>query len=147
MRLVVQRVSEAQVKVGGESVGAIGPGLMVLLGIHRQDTATLIPWMVNKLLHLRIFSDEEGKMNKSILDVKGQVLIVSQFTLYGNCTNGRRPDFLEAAPPVIALPIYEQFIEQLRQQIEVQTGQFGAAMELALVNQGPVTLVIDSERY
>lgn len=144
MKLVIQRVLEAQVKINEQIVGAIGPGLVVLLGIHQNDSSHLIPWMVNKLVNLRIFSDEEGKMNRSLLDIRGQVLLVSQFTLYGNCINGRRPDFLEAAPPNMAQPIYDQFIEQLKKQVEVQTGQFGASMQVSLINNGPVTLILDS---
>jgi D-tyrosyl-tRNA(Tyr) deacylase len=143
MRLVVQRVSEAKVTIDGQIAGAIQQGLLVLLGIHKEDKAEDIPWFINKLINLRIFSDEQGKLNLSIKDIKGQILLVSQFTLYGNCLNGRRPDFIQAAPPAIALPLYHQFIKELSQEVDVQTGRFGAAMQVALVNEGPVTLIIE----
>ncbi len=146
MRLVIQRVIEAHVKVEGQIIGQIGSGLLVLLGIHRNDEPKQISWMISKLLNLRIFEDDLGKMNRSLLDIKGEVLVISQFTLYGNCNNGRRPDFLEAAAPDIAKPIYDMFIEEVRKELgSVQTGEFGACMQVALINDGPVTMIIDSK--
>lgn len=147
MRLLVQRVQEARVFIQKEPYSEIGPGLFVLLGIHKEDDSSQIKWLVNKLVHLRIFSDEEGKMNRSVKDIKGEILLVSQFTLYGNCLKGRRPDFIQAAPPSIAKPLYQQFIAQLSQEIgKIQTGVFGAEMQIALINDGPVTLLIEPEK-
>ncbi|MBS0614970.1 MAG: D-tyrosyl-tRNA(Tyr) deacylase [Verrucomicrobia bacterium] len=143
MRAVVQLVKEASVTVENRIVGKIGAGLMVLFGIHKDDTSEKIPWMVQKLIHLRIFSDEQGKMNRSVLDIGGEILVVSQFTLYGNCNSGRRPDFLEAARPEMAKPIYEKLVQELSTQIKVKTGEFGAMMEVSLVNDGPVTLILE----
>jgi D-aminoacyl-tRNA deacylase len=146
MRLLVQRVLEAKVTINKQVYSQIGPGLLVLLGIHKEDDASQIKWLVNKLVHLRIFSDEEGKMNRSVKEIGGQILIVSQFTLYGNCLNGRRPDFVQAAMPAIAEPLYQQFVEQLKQEIEnVQTGLFGAEMQISLINDGPVTFLIERD--
>ncbi len=147
MRLVIQRVREASVTIEEKLYSAIGPGLLVLLGIHHDDGLPQIKWLIQKLVHLRIFSDEQGKMNRSVKDIEGEILVVSQFTLYGNCLNGRRPDFIQAAPPALAQALYQQFIEQLRQEIRVvKTGEFGAYMQVALVNDGPVTLLIESEK-
>ncbi len=144
MRVVVQRVKEASVAVSGEIVGRIGPGLLVFLGVKKNDTLEMTQWFVNKLTDLRIFADGQGKMNLSVRDVGGAVLVVSQFTLYGNCINGRRPDFIQAAAPAFAEQCYEQFVAQVRQAMgAVQTGRFGAKMEVVLVNDGPVTLVIE----
>lgn len=144
MRLVVQRVKETKVTVEGEVVGQIKRGLLVLLGIHHTDTEALIPKMVQKLIHLRIFSDAQDKMNLSVQDIEGEVLVVSQFTLYGNCEGGRRPDFLEAASPSTAEPLYIKFCEAVRQVLgHVQMGRFGAKMDVSLINDGPVTLVIE----
>lgn len=144
MRLLIQRVKEAQVTVSGHVVGAIGPGLLIFLGIHRDDRAETTSWLVNKLVSLRIFADAMGKMNLSVKETGGAALVVSQFTLYGSCLNGRRPDFIETAPPAQAEPIYEKFITELRRELPmVQTGQFGAYMEVSLVNDGPVTFLID----
>ena len=146
MRLLIQRVREAQVFIANQLHSQIGPGLLVLLGIHKEDHADQINWLVNKLVNLRIFCDQEGKMNLSVKDVSGQILLVSQFTLYGNCLNGRRPDFIQAAPPAIAQPLYHQFIEQLTQEMgSIQTGVFGAEMQIALINDGPVTLLIERD--
>lgn len=148
MRLLIQRVLEAKVVINKQVYSQIGSGLLVLLGIHKEDDASQITWLINKLVHLRIFGDEEGKMNRSIKEIGGQILIVSQFTLYGNCLNGRRPDFIQAAIPAIAEPLYQQFVEQLRQEIEnVQTGQFGAEMQISLTNDGPVTFFIEREVF
>lgn len=146
MRLLIQRVLEAKVLINKQVYSQIGSGLLVLLGIHKDDDDSQIKWLVNKLVHLRIFSDEEGKMNRSIKEINGQILVVSQFTLYGNCLNGRRPDFIQAAMPSIAESLYQQFVEQLRQEIgKVQTGLFGAEMQISLTNDGPVTFLIERE--
>ncbi len=146
MKLVLQRVQRAEVRVDGETVGAIGKGLLVFLGIHSQDTSDKIAWLVNKLLNLRIFEDELGKMNLSVKDVGGEILVVSQFTLYANCARGLRPDFLEAAPPSVAEPLYEQFIAEVKKGMgKVQTGKFGAYMEVSLVNDGPVTILLEEK--
>jgi D-tyrosyl-tRNA(Tyr) deacylase len=145
MRIVLQRVSRARVVVDQEEVGAIGPGLLVLLGIARDDTAERATWLADKVAGLRIFNDAEGKMNRSLLDVGGAVLVVSQFTLYGDCRKGRRPSFIDAAPPEIAIPLYEKFVEAMRAQgVTTATGRFGAMMQVDLVNDGPVTLVLDN---
>jgi D-tyrosyl-tRNA(Tyr) deacylase len=147
MRLLIQRVQEARVLIQKQLYSQIGPGLLVLLGIHKGDDASPIKWLVNKLVHLRIFGDKEGKMNLSLKDIGGEILVVSQFTLYGNCLSGRRPDFIQAAPPSIAQPLYQRFIDQLSQEIsQVQTGVFGAEMQIALINDGPVTFLIESEK-
>lgn len=147
MRLVIQRVREASVTIEENLYSAIGLGLLVFLGIHHDDGLPQIKWLIHKLIHLRIFSDEQGKMNRSLKEIEGEVLVVSQFTLYGNCLNGRRPDFIQAAPPALAQELYQQFIEHLRREIPVvKTGEFGANMQVALVNDGPVTLLIDSEK-
>ena len=147
MRAVVQRVSKAHVLVDEKNVGEIGPGMVVLLGIHRQDTTTEITWMADKLVHLRIFPDRNGKMNQSLTDINQEMLIVSQFTLYGDCRKGRRPGYSEAAPPEIAEPLYNAFIEAISNRgIRVATGQFQALMQLCIVNDGPVTLMLDSKK-
>lgn len=144
MRLVIQRVKEAKVSVEGKVIGSIGEGLLVLLGVHKEDTSDVIPWYLNKLLNLRIFEDENGKMNLSVKEIGGKILLVSQFTLYANCNNGRRPDFIQAAPPQIAEPLYEQFAAAIKKELgEIQTGQFGALMEVSLVNNGPVTIILE----
>jgi D-tyrosyl-tRNA(Tyr) deacylase len=146
MRAVIQRVSRASVVVDGEVVGRIDQGLLVLLGVHRDDTAAQVPWLAEKIVGLRIFNDADGKMNLGIADVGGGVLVVSQFTLHGNCDKGRRPSFIEAAPPEIAIPLYESFVNAIRAQgIPTATGRFGAMMQVELVNDGPVTLVVDSK--
>jgi D-tyrosyl-tRNA(Tyr) deacylase len=143
MRLVIQRVLKASVCVGGQVVGEIGTGALVFLGVHKDDSPEKIDWLVQKLIHLRFFSDSAGKMNLSILDIKGQVLIVSQFTLYGDCREGRRPDFGLTAPSAIAKPIYDRFVGETKKHLPVETGVFGAAMEIHLVNDGPVTFILD----
>ena len=145
MRVVLQRVSEASVRVEGETVGAIGPGLVVLAGFHNGDDGDTVTWMAEKLANLRIFADERGRMNRSLLDMGGEALVVSQFTLYGDARKGRRPSFIKAARPEIAVPLYEAFVEALERLLPdpVQTGRFGAMMDVALVNDGPVTLVIE----
>ena len=147
MRAVVQRVSRAAVRSDGETAGAIGPGLVVFLGIQGNDGPDQIEWMADKLIHLRIFADEEGKMNRSLLDIGKEMLIVSQFTLYGDCRKGRRPGYSGAAPPIVAEPVYRRFVEEVRKRgIVAATGRFQTAMEVELVNDGPVTLLIDSEK-
>lgn len=147
MRVVIQRVSKASVSIGEEIYSQIQQGLLILLGIENNDTAEDVEWLSNKIANLRIFSDENGQMNKSILDVKGQVLVVSQFTLHAKTKKGNRPSFSEAARPEIAIPLYETFIKRLSldAQQEVQTGKFGADMQVSLCNDGPVTILIDSK--
>ena len=147
MRILVQRVKEAKVSIDQKLHSQIGAGLLVFLGIHKEDQATQIPWLINKLVNLRIFSDQEGKMNCSVKEVGGSILLVSQFTLYGNCLSGRRPDFIQAAPPAIAEPLYQQFIDKLSLEIkDLQTGVFGAEMQIGLINDGPVTFLIEPEK-
>jgi D-tyrosyl-tRNA(Tyr) deacylase len=144
MRVVVQRVSRASVTIEGSVVGAIGPGLLVLAGFTSTDDQSRIDWIAEKLTGLRIFEDENRKMNRSVLDVGGAMLVVSQFTLYGDVSRGRRPSFVDAAPPEDAIPMYEAFVAALRgRNVPVETGEFGAMMEVELVNDGPVTLVIE----
>jgi D-tyrosyl-tRNA(Tyr) deacylase len=146
MRAVVQRVSKAEVRVGAEVVGRIGPGLLVLLGVSKADTPEQARWLAAKIVELRIFEDQDGKMNLGLADVKGEVLVVSQFTLYGDCRKGRRPSFIEAAPPEIAIPLYEEFVNAVRAQgIKTATGKFRAMMHVELINDGPVTLIVDSK--
>lgn len=146
MRAVIQRVSQALVTVGNEVVGEIGPGLLVLLGVTHADTAEQAKWLADKIAGLRIFNDADGKMNRSVTDVGGSVLVVSQFTLYGDCQKGRRPSFVDAAPPETAVPLYEEFVNAVRALgVPTATGRFGAMMEVALVNDGPVTLIVDSK--
>ncbi|ADE56733.1 MULTISPECIES: D-aminoacyl-tRNA deacylase [Aminobacterium] len=145
MRAVVQRVSSASVCVEGERVGSIDQGLLVLLGVSGKDTAADAEWLVEKIVNLRVFEDEERKLNRSLLDVGGKLLVVSQFTLYGNCRKGRRPSFVEAAPPEVADALYNVFVTKAKERnIPVQTGVFQAHMMVELVNDGPVTLIIDT---
>lgn len=145
MRCVVQRVSSAHVTVNGERIGAIGAGLVILLGIHSQDTEKEAQWMADKIVDLRIFEDEQGLMNRSLLDEGGEMLIVSQFTLYGDCRKGRRPGYSSAARPEKAEPLYEQFIQMVRERgVSTATGKFQAMMKVELINNGPVTLLLDS---
>ncbi|MBU1564835.1 MAG: D-tyrosyl-tRNA(Tyr) deacylase [Proteobacteria bacterium] len=147
MRAVVQRVSRAVVDIDGITRATIGRGLVILLGIRGSDSAPDLIWMADKIIHLRIFPDEYGKMNTSLADINGEMLIVSQFTLYGDCRKGRRPGFSLAAPPEIAEPLYNQFIEEVKRQgIPVATGIFQADMAVDLVNDGPVTILLDSEK-
>ena len=145
MRVVLQRVSEASVRIGGETVGSIGPGLAVLAGFHDGDDPGTVAWMAEKVANLRIFGDDGGRMNRSLIDTGGGALVVSQFTLYGDARKGRRPSFIRAARPEVAVPLYEAFVESLGRLLPdpVQTGRFGAMMEVALVNDGPVTLLIE----
>ena len=145
MRAVIQRVRSCRVVVAGEIVGEIGQGLLVLLGIRTGDTGEQVRWLAEKIVGLRIFEDDQGKMNLSIAEAGGSILVVSQFTLYANCEKGRRPSFIEAARPEVAEPLYEAFVNAIKMQgIRVATGQFGADMQVELVNDGPVTLVVDS---
>ena len=145
MRAILQRVTQAQVKVEGAVVGEIGVGLLILLGVTTPDTAGDARFLADKILNLRIFADEAGKMNRSILEVQGELLVVSQFTLYGDCRKGRRPSFDAAAPPGQARELYETFVEIARGSgLRVATGVFQAHMEVSLVNDGPVTILLDS---
>ncbi|APJ11854.1 D-aminoacyl-tRNA deacylase [Bacillus safensis] len=146
MRLVVQRVTNASVKVEEEITGAINEGYMVLVGVTHEDTEEDVLYLAEKLAHLRIFEDENGKMNRSLLDIKGNVLSVSQFTLYGDTRKGRRPNFMKAAKPDAANSLYECFNKTLREKgIHVETGRFGAMMDVSLTNSGPVTILMDSK--
>lgn len=147
MRAVVQRVNRAAVNIDGTTTAAIGRGLVILLGIRCNDTSAELLWMVDKILFLRIFPDADGKMNRSLADINGEMLIVSQFTLYGDCRKGRRPGFSAAAPPEIAEPLYNQFIQEVKKRgVTVATGTFQADMAVDLVNDGPVTILLDSEK-
>ncbi len=145
VRVVLQRVLEASVTREGKVVGEIGPGQLLLVGFKHGDTADQVEWMADKVLGLRIFPDDAGKMNRSLADVDGSVLVVSQFTLYGDVRKGRRPSFIDAAAPEIAIPLYDRFVELLEagHPGHVATGEFGAMMDVSLTNDGPVTLVID----
>ena len=145
MRAVVQRVRSCEVTVAGESVGRIAAGLLVLLGVAVDDEARDADFLATKIAHLRIFEDDNGKLNRSLIEAGGAILVVSQFTLLGDCRKGRRPSFVKAAPPVEGEKLYTRFVDQVRQLgLTVETGRFGAMMEVALVNHGPVTLVIES---
>ena len=147
MRVVLQRVTSASVTIDGTATGEIGPGLVLLLGIAKDDTPRDVEYVVDKCVQLRIFGDENGKMNRSLFDVAGEVLVISQFTLFGDTRKGRRPSFEGAAPPEHAEPLYELAVERLREHgIRVATGRFGAFMEVSLVNDGPVTLTVESRR-
>lgn len=147
MRVLLQRVSEASVTIGGEKKSEIGRGLLLLLGIEKSDGEEDVDWLVRKVLALRIFPDAEGKMNRSLLDVEGDALVVSQFTLHARVRKGTRPSFERAAPPDFAIPLYEKFVDELGKEMgrEVATGEFGAMMDVQLVNDGPVTIWIDSK--
>lgn len=147
MRAVLTRVKSASVTVDGSVIGQIGQGFLILLGVTHEDTEAQVVKLADKLMGLRIFEDENGKMNRSLEDVGGQVLVVSQFTLYGNCKKGRRPEFLAAARPEIAIPLYEKFIALCRDKgFSVETGEFGAEMLVESVNDGPVTLIVDTDQ-
>ena len=146
MRAILQRVSEAQVQIDGATVGEIGRGLLVLLGVTKSDTAEQARWLADKIVSLRIFNDAEGKMNLDVAEVGGAILVVSQFTLYGDCSKGRRPSFIDAAAPETAIPLYEEFINAVKAHgIPTATGRFGAMMQVSLINDGPVTLILDSK--
>ncbi|MCB2228113.1 MAG: D-tyrosyl-tRNA(Tyr) deacylase [Desulfarculaceae bacterium] len=147
MRAVVQRVSRASVEVEGQVVGSIGPGLMVLLGVSQEDGPEQASWLANKIAGLRIFPDDNDKLNLSVSDTGGEVLVVSQFTLWGDCAKGRRPSFVRAAGGEAAEPLYEAFVAELNHLgLTTATGVFGAMMEVSLVNSGPVTLLVDTEK-
>lgn len=145
MRALIQRVSEASVKVNNMTIAEIGSGMLILLGVQREDTAKEAELLAKKTATLRIFKDREEKMNLSLLDIQGQAIVVSQFTLYGNCRKGRRPSFIEAADPEKADSLYLDYVECLkRENVSVQTGKFQAMMQVALINDGPVTIILDS---
>src|SRR4026207_2505300 len=144
MRVLLQRVSRAEVRVGERTTGKIGRGFLLLVGFTGSDDSAKVDWMAEKVFGLRLFSDAEDKMNLSLADVGGEVLVVSQFTLYGNAEKVRRPSFIDAAPPEIAIPLYESFVAALRaKNLHVETGEFGAMMDVELVNDGPVTLWLE----
>ena len=147
MRVVVQRVSQSKVKVSGEVIGEINEGLMVLVSFVDEDNDTDLGWMTKKIINLRIFNDDEGKMNRSVQDVGGDILLISQFTLHGSTKKGNRPSFIKAAKPDFANFMYERFIKVLEQSLgkEIQTGEFGGDMKVSLINDGPTTIIIDSK--
>jgi D-aminoacyl-tRNA deacylase len=144
MRIVIQRVKSASVEIDTQVFSKINQGILVFLGIAKSDTENNIDFFINKLLNLRMFEDDSNKMNKSIQEINGEILVVSQFTLYGNCQKGRRPSFDQAAKPEVAIPLYNKFIEKLKTQYpkKIQTGKFGADMQVKLENDGPVTFII-----
>lgn len=146
MRAVIQRVSEASVTVGNRITGSVGQGLLILLGFEESDHKEDIPWLTGKIVRLRIFDDENGVLNCSVLDCGGEILVVSQFTLHASTKKGNRPSYIRAARPETAIPLYEEFIRQLETDLgkPVQTGEFGAMMQVRLINDGPVTILIDS---
>ena len=145
MRAVVQRVNQAAVSIAGVPLSRIGKGLLVLVAISRDDSQKDLLWMAKKIVELRIFNDSQGKLNLSLADIDGELLLISQFTLYGDCKKGRRPSYVEAAAPGEAEKLYEEFVDIVRQSVPtVQTGKFQAAMDVALTNSGPVTLILDS---
>ncbi len=148
MRVVIQRVSVASVKVDGDVISEIGLGYLVLLGIESDDTREDSNWLAGKIARLRIFSDENDVMNKSIIDINGEIIVVSQFTLHASTKKGNRPSFIKAASPDVAIPLYESFVLQLEKELgkKIQTGKFGAMMDVALINDGPVTILIDSKK-
>jgi D-tyrosyl-tRNA(Tyr) deacylase len=145
MRVVLQRVSRAQVTIREHVAGSIEQGFLLLVGFHRDDAQENLQWMAEKIVSLRLFGDDEGKMNRSLEEVNGGILIVSQFTLYGDTRKGRRPSFIDAAPPDISIPLYERFVAMMRSMAKgpVETGEFGAMMDVELVNDGPVTLILE----
>lgn len=144
MRAVLQRVKQAAVTIDGQISGSINQGILILLGVHKEDSEQQADFLVTKCTDLRIFNDPEGKMNLSLKDVKGEALVVSQFTLYGDCRKGRRPSFTQAAPPAKGERLYEYFVKKLKTQLKnVQTGVFGVMMEVSLVNDGPVTIILE----
>jgi D-tyrosyl-tRNA(Tyr) deacylase len=148
MKTVIQRVTNASVTIENKTVASIRGGLLILLGIINEDTHEDIIWMSNKISNLRIFNDDDGVMNKSLLDADGEVIVVSQFTLHANTRKGNRPSYIKAAKPDIAIPLYESFVKQLEMDLgkKVQSGKFGADMKVALLNDGPVTIIIDSKQ-
>jgi D-tyrosyl-tRNA(Tyr) deacylase len=147
VRAILQRVTEASVDVGGERVSAIGRGLLVLVGVGREDGPADLDWLAEKIVQLRVFADDNGQMNRSVQDVGGALLVVSQFTLYGDCRKGRRPSYSDSAPPEDAQRLYEELLARLRATgVPVHAGVFRAMMRVALVNDGPVTLMLDSKK-
>jgi D-aminoacyl-tRNA deacylase len=146
MRVLLQRVGEASVKIEGKINGQIGQGLLLLVGICAEDNQEDIDWLIQKIVNMRIFSDENGKMNLSVQDIHGEILVISQFTLHASTKKGNRPSFIDAARPEIAIPLYNQFIEKLQSSdLKVETGIFGSDMKVSLVNDGPVTISLDSK--
>lgn len=147
MKIVIQRVSEASVTINQKVKSKIGKGFLILLGIQDEDTSEDIKWLCNKIGNLRIFDDENGVMNRSIKDVQGAIIVVSQFTLHASTKKGNRPSYLKASKPNVAIPLYEKFVEELKitSALDVQTGEFGADMKVQLLNDGPVTIIIDSK--
>jgi D-tyrosyl-tRNA(Tyr) deacylase len=145
MRALIQRVKQAKVEISGKIVGEIGKGLLILLGVAHADTENDISFLIEKISNLRIFEDSEGKMNLSLLDVKGEALVVSQFTLYADCRKGRRPSFTDAALPEQANTLYKKFVQKFKETgLKIEQGEFGAMMDVSLVNSGPVTIMIES---
>lgn len=145
MRALIQRVDNAKVEVQGKIISQIGKGFLVLLGVTHNDTGTEVDYLVEKIANLRVFGDENDKMNLSLLDIKGEVLIVSQFTLYADCSRGRRPDFISAAKPELASELYKKFIQRFKETgLKVGEGEFGAMMDISLKNSGPVTIMLDT---
>jgi len=146
MRAVIQRVKDSSVTVNNQIISRIGPGLLVLLGVSEADDSGDVSFLSEKIPHLRVFEDENGKMNRSLMETQGEMLVVSQFTLLGDCRKGRRPSYVQAAGPEKAEQLYEVFVEKVREKgIAVKTGQFRAMMDVALINDGPVTLILDSK--
>lgn len=147
MRVVVQRVTEASVSIDGNIKSSIDEGLLILLGVCAEDTTADIEWLCKKISSLRIFSDDEGKMNRSLIDLNGEVLVISQFTLFASTKKGNRPSYIRSAKPEIAIPLYEEFVKSMSQKVnsEIKTGVFGADMKVSLVNNGPVTISLDSK--
>jgi D-tyrosyl-tRNA(Tyr) deacylase len=147
VRAVIQRVSEASVSIGGVTTGAIGAGLLVLLAVEEADTAEDIEWLSGKIVRLRIFNDQDGVMNRSVQEIEGSIVVVSQFTLFASTRKGNRPSYSRSAPPEIAIPLYEHFLRRLEADLAkpIQTGRFGADMQVRLTNDGPVTVIIDSK--
>lgn len=147
MRVVIQRVSEASVSINNALVGSVTRGLLVLVGIEEADDSSDLEWMARKICHMRIFNDEQGKMNRSVLDIEGEILVISQFTLHARTKKGNRPSFMKAAPPKQAIPLYDQFCNLIENLLDrpIATGKFGADMQIKLINDGPVTIVMDSK--
>ena len=147
MRVVVQRVSQSSVIIESDIVSSISKGLLILLGVENNDTLDDVNWLIRKIINLRIFTDIDGKMNNSIIDIKGDIIVVSQFTLHAKTKKGNRPSYINAAPPKIAIPLYENFVQILKNdsKLNVLTGEFGADMKVSLINDGPVTIIIDSK--
>ncbi|MGD9993810.1 MAG: D-aminoacyl-tRNA deacylase [Salinivirgaceae bacterium] len=147
MRIVLQRISEAAVSINNQTISKVGSGMLILLGIEDADNLEDVEWLVKKVINLRIFDDENGVMNRSILETGGEMLVVSQFTLHASTKKGNRPSYIKAARPETAIPLYQKFIESLQEKLltKVQTGEFGAMMQVQLINDGPVTIIIDSK--